>query len=189
MFVFTEPIGRRGGRVAASSPPSARREANAVVSPSSSTASPSRVPEPCASRYPASAGSAPAERQARAITRACAAALGVLRVAAARPLCSTALPRSTACTGAPSARARPSVVSSSTAPPSPDTVPSASASKARQRPEGDTSSSSPAASRAGSAPQRTLTPPARAYSASPAASSRLAWWTAISELLQPVSIA
>lgn len=96
------------------------------------------------------------------ITRACAAALGVLMVADACPLCSTALPRITAYTGARSARARPSVVSSSAAPPSPGTVPSASASKARQTPLGEAISVMVRAAHSGEPLARTLTPPASA---------------------------
>ncbi len=117
MLALTEPIGSGVARVL-----------NTEASPSSSTASPRGVPEPWPSRYPASAGSAPARSQAARMVRLCAVALGELMVATAPPLCSTALPRRTAWTGAPSARAWATVVSSSTAPPSPGTAPSASAS-------------------------------------------------------------
>ncbi len=110
---------------------------SALPSASSSTGSPRGVPVPCASTYEIESAGTAALRRASRTTSTWPATPGAVNPTLAAPSLLTAEPRMTACTLSPSASARSSRLSSTAATPLPPTVPSASASKARQRPVGD----------------------------------------------------
>ncbi len=126
---FTEPTVQNPLRPVPSS--------SARPSASSSTGSPSGVPVPWASTYEMVSAGTSALRRAWRTTSTWPATPGALKPALPAPSLLTAEPRMTACTGSPSASAWSSRLSSTAATPLPPTVPSASASKARQRPVGD----------------------------------------------------
>ncbi len=116
-------------------PPAGPGGPNTWARVSSSAASPTGVPVPCASSSPSAPGargSSPASRQAR--SRACTwpATSGLIRLAA-RPSPATPVPRITAYTRSPSRSASASRFSSTTPVPSDSRVPSARRSKGRIR--------------------------------------------------------
>ncbi len=127
MFGFTEPTAHGPPR------PSPSARASAV----NSTGSPSRVPVPCASTYETVSAGTFARRSAWRTTSTCPSTPGALKPTLAAPSLLTAEPRITACTVSPSASARSRRLSRTAATPLPPTVPSARASKARQRPVGE----------------------------------------------------
>ncbi|MCO5171891.1 MAG: hypothetical protein M9894_36790 [Planctomycetes bacterium] len=106
----------------------------------------------------------------------------------ARPSLLTALPRTSARTGSPRARASSARARSSAAPPSPRTKPSARRSKGRQRPVGDRAQARDMVTK-GVSERFRFTPPTSARSHSPASRLRRARCRATSDDEQAVSIA
>ncbi len=128
MLDFTDPS--HNGRPGERSWPYVASRASASIG------SPSRVPVPWASTASTSATPSPAAASAARITRSCEGPFGAVRPFEA-PSWLTAVPRTTASTGWPLARASESRSTRSSPTPSEKPVPSASAEKARQRPSGE----------------------------------------------------
>src|SRR5690606_4820069 len=120
-----------------------------------------------------------------AITAAWPSLLGAVKLALPPPSLLTAAPRTTAYTGLPSATASDRRLSSTTAAPSLNTVPVASASKLRVLPSADSIPPSWYRERLLTG-QVTATPPASAMPQRPARRVSMAWGMATSEVEQAV---